>query len=131
MRHLKKGRKLNRNPAHRKAMFTNLMTSLFRHGRIETTSQKAKSLRGFAEKLITLAKKGDLHARRLAYKTIRDQEILAKLFSKIATNYQERKGGYTRVIKSRVRKGDCASLSVIELVGHEVSKNPVEKSQAD
>lgn len=116
MRHLNKGRKLGRNPAHRKALFANMATSLFKHEIIETTDAKAKDLRSVAEKLITLAKRGDLHARRQAYRTVRDQGTLAKLFDDIAPRFKARAGGYTRVIKSRVRPGDCASLSVIELV---------------
>lgn len=120
MRHRKKGRKLNRSTSHRKAMFKNLATSLFRHERIETTDAKAKELRGYAERLITLAKRGDLHARRQAYTKIRDVEILAKLFNEIGPRYASRPGGYTRVTKVRVRRGDAATISVIELVGAEV-----------
>lgn len=116
MRHLKKGRKLNRTPAHRKALFSNMASSLFQYEIIETTDAKAKDLRGVAEKLITLAKRGDLHARRQAYRTVRDQSILKKLFDVIGPRFKERAGGYTRVIKSRVRVGDCAPLSIIELV---------------
>lgn len=119
MRHRKKGRKLNRTSAHRQAMFRNLATSLFRHERIETTDAKAKELRGFAERLITLAKRGDLHARRLAYRKIRDDEVLKKLFDDIAPRYASRPGGYTRVTKVRVRRGDAATMSIIELVGNE------------
>lgn len=116
MRHLKKGRKLGRTPAHRKALFANLATSLFEHEIIETTDAKAKDLRSVAEKLITLAKRGDLHARRQAFRTVRNQTILSKLFDELGPRFQERAGGYTRVLKSRVRVGDCASLSVIELM---------------
>ncbi len=116
MRHLKKGRKLNRTSAHRRALFCNMATSLFKHECIETTEAKAKDLRGVAEKLITLAKRGDLHARRLAYRSIRDQDILKKLFEDIGPRFKDRKGGYTRVLKSGVRTGDNANLSVIELV---------------
>lgn len=119
MRHLKKGRKLNRTSTHRKAMFRNMATSLFRHERIETTHVKAKELRGFAERLITLAKRGDLHARRSAYRDIRDQDVLAKLFNDIAPRYKARPGGYTRVTRVRVRRGDNAEMSIIELVGNE------------
>jgi large subunit ribosomal protein L17 len=116
MRHLKKGRKLNRTSSHRKAMFANMATSLFQHECIETTDAKAKDLRGVAERLITLAKRGDLHARRQAYRTIRDQDVLKKLFDDIAPRFKERAGGYTRVLKSGIRAGDNAPLSVIELV---------------
>lgn len=116
MRHLKSGRKLNRNQGHRKALFRNMAISLLRHERIETTDAKAKELRGYTEKLVTLGKKGDLHSRRIAAKKIHDAEILKKLFDDIAKRNDGRNGGYTRVIKSRYRKGDCAPLSVIELV---------------
>ena len=120
MRHMNQGRKLGRTSAHRTALFRNMATSLFRHERIETTDCKAKELRRFAEQLITLAKRGDLHARRQAYADIRDQEILAKLFGDIAGRFKSRPGGYTRVTKSRIRKGDNAPISIIELVGNEV-----------
>lgn len=116
MRHLKHGRKLNRNQGHRKALFRNMAISLLKHERIETTDEKAKELRGYTEKLITLGKKGDLHSRRIAAQKIHDSEILQKLFDDIAKRNLNRPGGYTRVLKSRIRKGDCASMSVIELV---------------
>lgn len=121
MRHLNQGRKLNRSPSHRKAMFANLATSLFRHETIETTDAKAKDLRSVAERLITLGKQGTLHARRQAFRTLRDPVILKKLFEDIAPRYKERHGGYVRVLKSGVRKGDNASLSVIQLIGAEPS----------
>jgi large subunit ribosomal protein L17 len=121
MRHLKKGRKFSRTSAHRDAMFSNLATSLFQHECIETTREKAKDLRGFAERLITLAKRNDLHARRLAFRHVRNLDVLKKLFDDIAPRFQSRAGGYTRVMKSGVRKGDAAPLSVIELVER---KNP-------
>jgi large subunit ribosomal protein L17 len=120
MRHLNSGRKLGRTTEHRTALFRNMATSLFRHERIETTDAKAKELRSFAEKLITLAKRGDLHARRQAYQDIRDQEVLAKLFSDIGPRFKARNGGYTRIIKSRIRRGDNAPISIIELVGNEI-----------
>jgi large subunit ribosomal protein L17 len=120
MRHLNSGRKFGRTSAHREAMFKNMATSLFRHERIETTDTKAKELRIFAERLITLAKRGDLHARRLAFRSIRDAEILHKLFADIGPRYTARNGGYTRIVKSRVRKGDNAVVSIIELVGNEI-----------
>lgn len=121
MRHMNAGRKLGRTSAHRTALFRNLATSLFRHERIETTDAKAKELRTFAEKLISLAKRGDVHARRLAYRDIRDQEVLAKLFADIGPRFSTRGGGYTRITKSRIRRGDNAPLSVIELVGSEIA----------
>ena len=116
MRHLKSKRKLNRNQSHRKALFRNMAIALLRHESIETTDAKAKELRGYTEKLISLGKKGDLHSRRIAAKKIHDAEILQKLFSEVGPRFQHRNGGYTRVVKSRNRKGDCAPLSVIELV---------------
>jgi large subunit ribosomal protein L17 len=119
MRHLNKGRKLNRTSTHRSAMFRNMATSLFKHERIETTHPKAMELRGYAERLITLAKRGDLHARRQAFRKIRDEEVLHKLFTDIAERYKARPGGYTRVTRVRVRRGDNAEMSLIELVGTE------------
>ncbi|MDE3004241.1 MAG: 50S ribosomal protein L17 [Gemmatimonadota bacterium] len=116
MRHRKKGRQLSRTRSHRKATLRNLATSLFRHERIETTTAKAKELRPYAERLITLARRGDVHARRLAAMKIQDREILGKLFDEIAPRYMERPGGYTRVLKLGNRKGDAAEMSLIELV---------------
>ncbi|MBR44602.1 MAG: 50S ribosomal protein L17 [Gemmatimonadetes bacterium] len=117
MRHRKKGRQLSRTRSHRKATLRNLATSLFRHERIETTTAKAKELRPFAERLITLARRGDVHARRSAATKIQDREVLGKLFDEIAPRYIERPGGYTRVLKLGNRKGDAAEMSLIELVG--------------
>ena len=120
MRHLNHGRKFSRTSAHRRALFCNMATSLLRHERIETTDQKAKELRSVVDKLITLAKRGDVHARRLAHRDIRDQEVLAKLFTDIGPRFKTRNGGYTRITKSRIRRGDNAPVSIIELVGSEV-----------
>ena len=116
MRHRKKGRKLNRTAAHRRATLRNMATSLFRHGRIETTTAKAKELRPYAERLITLAKRGDLHAVRLAATKIQDREVLSTLFDDIGPRFAERPGGYTPVLKLGNRKGDAAEMSLIELV---------------
>ncbi len=116
MRHQKKGRHLGRTTSHRKAMLRNMATSLFRHGRIETTVAKAKELRVYAEPLITKAKRGDLHARRVVARKIRDSEVLAKLFDEIGPRYAERPGGYTRVVKLGHRAGDAADVAIIELV---------------
>jgi large subunit ribosomal protein L17 len=116
MRHRKKGRHLGRTTSHRKAMLRNMATSLFKHGRIETTVAKAKELRVYAEPLITKAKRGDLHARRHVARHIRDREALAKLFEEIGPRYAERPGGYTRVIKLGHRAGDAADVAIIELV---------------
>ena len=116
MRHRKKGRKLSRTASHKRATMRNLAASLFRHGRIETTTAKAKELRPFAERLITLAKRGDLHARRLAATKIQDRQVLGALFDNIGPRYSERPGGYTRILKLGNRKGDAAEMSLIELV---------------
>jgi len=116
VRHRKKGRKLSRTPSHKKATMRNMATSLFRHERIETTTAKAKELRPYAERLITLARRGDLHARRLAATKIQDREVLGKLFGDIAPRFAERPGGYTRILKLGHRKGDAAEMSLIELV---------------
>lgn len=116
MRHLKHGRKLNRDQGHRKALFRNMAIALLKHERIETTDAKAKKLRGYTDRLITLGKKGDLASRRLAAQKIHDSEILRKLFDDIAKRNTNRPGGYTRVLKTRYRTGDCAPMSVIELV---------------
>ncbi len=119
MRHRKSGRKLGRTSSHRDAMFRNMVTSLFEHERIVTTAQKAKEVRPIAEKMITLAKRGDLHARRQALSYIRSKDVVAKLFGEISEQFAERNGGYTRIIKTGVRKGDAASMAIIELVGYE------------
>ena len=116
MRHRNKGRQLSRTSTHRAATLRNLATSLFRHERIETTTAKAKELRPYAERLITLARQGDLHARRLAGRKIQDRTVLGKLFDEIAPRYTERPGGYTRILKLGNRKGDAAEMSLIELV---------------
>lgn len=116
MRHNKSGRRLGRTTSHRIAMFRNMVTSLLNHERIVTTDAKAKEIRSVAEKMITLGKRGDLHAQRQAAAYIREKSVVTKLFSTIAPRYKERAGGYTRIIKLGQRLGDAASLSVIELV---------------
>ncbi len=116
MRHRKSGRKLGRTSAHRKAMLRNMVTSLLDHERIETTDAKAKELRGVAERMITLAKRGDLHARRQALSVIQSKQVTAKLFDELAERFRDRPGGYTRVIKVGTRVGDAAPISIIELV---------------
>ena len=116
MRHRKKGRQLSRTASHRRATLRNMATSLFRHERIETTTAKAKELRPYAERLITLARRGDVHSRRLAARKIQDRQVLGKLFDDIAPRYAERPGGYTRILKLGNRKGDAAEMSLIELV---------------
>ncbi len=119
MRHKKSGRKLGRTSSHRVAMLRNMVTSLFEHERIVTTKEKAKELRPIAEKMITLAKRGDLHARRQALSYIRSKVIVEKLFSEICEMFADRKGGYTRIIQTGKRKGDAANMAIIELVGYE------------
>jgi large subunit ribosomal protein L17 len=117
MRHQNQGRKLNRSSAHRKALFRNLVLSLIRHERIKTTDAKAKELRRFADRMVTLGKRGDLSARRLAFDFIRSRDMVKKLFDEIAPRFKDRAGGYTRVIKFGFRRGDAAPLSVIEFTG--------------
>lgn len=119
MRHNKSGRRLGRTTSHRVAMFRNMVTSFFNHERITTTDAKAKELRSIADKLITLGKRGDLHAMRLAASYIREKSVVTKLFTTIAPRFTERPGGYTRIIKLGLRPGDNASLSMIELVEEE------------
>ena len=131
MRHQKTGRQLGRNSSHRKAMFRNMVVSLLDHESIKTTDAKAKELRKYAEKLITLAKKGDLHARRRARVMINDKDVLNKLFDTLAARYKDRPGGYTRIVKLGLRPGDNAPLSVIQLVQEEMStskKKPAKKA---
>ncbi|MBD3316854.1 MAG: 50S ribosomal protein L17 [Chitinivibrionales bacterium] len=119
MRHLKRGRKLNRTASHRKAMLSNLATSILDKERVVTTVAKAKEVRGVVERLITYGKKGgnNLSAIRLAGRTVRDKTVLKKLFDDIAVSYQDREGGYTRIVKLGERRGDNAEMSIIELVG--------------
>ena len=116
MRHRKKGRQLSRTASHKKAMLSNMATSLFEHERIVTTEAKAKELRPFAERLITLARRGDLQARRKAARRIRDKQALRKLFDTLGPRYAERDGGYTRILKLGRREGDGALLAQIQLV---------------
>jgi large subunit ribosomal protein L17 len=116
MRHRNSFRKLNRTATHRSALFASLASALIKHEQIVTTLPKAKDLRRVADRLITLAKRGDLHARRLAFARIRDEAMVAKLFDTLGLRYAERPGGYTRVMKAGFRYGDSAPMAVIELV---------------
>lgn len=116
MRHQAKGRQLSRTASHRRALLSNLATSLFLHGRVVTTQAKAKELRPYAEKLITLARRGDLHARRLVSRKIRERDALTRLFTEIGPRFAARPGGYTRILKLGHRPGDGADVARIELL---------------
>lgn len=120
MRHRIGGRKLNVTSSHRKAMLSNMAAALINHEQIETTAPKAKELRRFADKIITLGKRGTLHARRQAMSVLRDRQLVGKLFGPLAGRYKDRKGGYTRVLKAGFRYGDCAPLAIIELVDRDI-----------
>jgi len=119
MRHNKSGRRLGRKPDHRQHMMCNMVTSFFAHEKITTTDTRAKELRKVVDKMITLAKRGDLHARRQALQVIREPKVVGKLFEMIAPRYQKRPGGYTRIIKLANRQGDNAPMAIIELVEEE------------
>lgn len=125
MRHRKAGRRLSRTTAHREAMLRNMVTSLFAHERITTTDAKAKELRGVADEMITLAKRGDMHARRQALAVFRDKKVVKKLFDEMRERFINREGGYTRIVKMGMRLGDAAPISLIEIV-----KSPEEEKAA-
>jgi len=130
MRHLKSGRKLGRTASHRKATLANLAAAIIEHKSIITTTPKAKEARGVVERLITFAKRGDLAARRRVLRTLRDKELVKELFEKIAPKYENRPGGYTRVIKIGQRRGDNAHMAVFELVGYEGAQSAkIEKAR--
>ncbi len=116
MRHRRSGRRLSRSSAHRKAMFANMAASLVKHEQIKTTLPKAKEMKPIIDRLITLGKRGDLHARRQAHSALPDKAVVDKLFSTLAERYQQRPGGYSRVLKAGFRYGDSAPMAVIELV---------------
>jgi len=116
MRHGKSGRRLGRTSSHRDAMLRNMVTSFLRYESVKTTDARAKELRKIAEKMITLGKRGDMHARRQALAVIRDRDVVAKLFSELSQRYRDRSGGYTRIIKAGYREGDNAPVSIIECV---------------
>ena len=122
MRHRKSGNRLGRTTSHRQAMLRNMVTSLLDHERIVTTTPKAKEVRKVADKMITLAKRGDLHARRQALSVIRDKKVVAKLFDVLKDEYMDRNGGYTRIIKTGNRVGDAAPMAIIELVNYSEDK---------
>ncbi len=132
MRHRKSGRKLNRTSSHRKAMFANMAASLIEHEQIVTTLPKAKELRPIVDKLVTLAKKGDLASRRLAISRVRDVAMVRKLFDTIGPRYEDRNGGYTRVLKAGFRYGDSAPMAVIEFVDRdETAKGAADRERMD
>jgi len=130
MRHNNAGRRLGRKTSHREAMFRNMVTSLLNHEKITTTDAKAKEIRCVAEKMITLGKRGDLHAMRLAASYIREKSVVTKLFSTIAPRYKDRSGGYTRIIKLGIRQGDTAPISLIELVEEEMQSTKAKQKSA-
>lgn len=130
MRHGNSGRRLGRTTSHREAMFRNLVTSFLNHEKITTTDAKAKEIRSVAEKMITLGKRGDLHALRQAASYIREKSVVTKLFTTIAPRYKDRPGGYTRIVKLGNRQGDAAPISIIELVEEEMAPKKVRQKQA-
>jgi large subunit ribosomal protein L17 len=129
MRHRKANVKLNRSTSHRKAMFRNMVTSFFEHERIVTTEAKAKALRPLAEKMITLAKRGDLHSRRQALAVLTKKSVTHKLFDEIGSRYMESSGGYTTIAKLEPRRGDAAPMAVIELINPEKTSSPKKKKR--
>jgi large subunit ribosomal protein L17 len=124
-----KGARLGGSPAHERLLLANLATALFTHGRIKTTEAKARKLRPLAERLISKAKRGDLHNRREVLKTIRDKDVLHKLFAEIGPHFADRNGGYTRIVKTMPRKGDNAPMAVIELVADKLVTTEAEKAR--
>jgi len=132
MRHGKSGRKLNRTASHRKAMFANMAASLIEHEQIVTTLPKAKEIRPIVEKLVTLGKRGDLHARRRAVSAIRDVKLVARLFDTLAPRYANRNGGYLRIMKAGFRQGDNAAMAVIEFVDRDAdAKGAVDRKRLE
>lgn len=123
MRHRKAGNRLSRTTSHRQAMVRNMVTSLLEHERIVTTTPKAKEIRKVADRMITLAKRGDLHARRQALSVIRDKKVVAKLFGELKDEYMDRNGGYTRIIRTGNRLGDAAPMAILELVNYQEDKS--------
>ena len=119
MRHQRAGRKLGRDSAHRKALYANLAGALIEHGRIRTTEAKAKAVKPIAEQMITLGRRGDLHARRLALAELRSQDVVHKLFSDVGPRFVDRPGGYSRIVKLGPRQGDAAEMVYLELVDYE------------
>jgi large subunit ribosomal protein L17 len=129
MRHHRAGRKLGRDPSHRKALYANLAGALIEHGRIKTTVAKAKAVRPVAEQMITLGRRGDLHARRQAMAFLRSQEVVHKLFAEVAPRFKERPGGYSRIIRLGPRQGDSAEMAYLELVDFSPEEQAEEKAE--
>lgn len=127
MRHKKAGKGLSRSSSHRRAMLRNIVTSLFKHGQIETTHTKAKALRPLAEKMITLAKRGDLHARREALAFLQEEGVAHALFNDLKPEYLDRQGGYVRIIKKGYRRGDGGEVSIVQLLSGRVAAAPMSK----
>jgi len=125
VRHQRSGKKLGRDSAHRKALYSNLAGALIEHGRIHTTEAKAKAVKPFAEKMITLGKRGDLHARRQALAALRSNHVVHQLFADVAPRFAERPGGYTRIVRIGPRQGDAAEMVYLELVDHEPTVSPL------
>jgi large subunit ribosomal protein L17 len=125
MRHQRAGKKLGRDSAHRKALYANLTGSLIEHGRIKTTEAKAKAVRPVAEKMITLGRRGDIHARRQALAYLRSQDVVFKLFSDVGPRFKDRQGGYSRIVKIGPRPGDAAPMAYLELVDFVPEARPV------
>jgi large subunit ribosomal protein L17 len=125
VRHHRSGKKLGRDSAHRKALYANLAGALIEHGRIKTTEAKAKAVKPLAEQMITLGRRGDLHARRQALSFLRSQQVVHTLFTDIAPRFSDRPGGYTRIVKIGARPGDAAQMVYLELVDHVPARTPV------
>lgn len=130
MRHARSGKKLGRDSAHRKALYSNLAGALIEHGRIQTTEAKAKAVKPFAERMITLGKRGDIHARRLALAALRSNDVVHQLFADVAPRFADRPGGYTRIVKLGPRQGDAAHMVYLELVDYEPVATPLGPSRA-
>jgi large subunit ribosomal protein L17 len=130
MRHQRSGKKLGRDAAHRKALYSNLAGALIEHGRIQTTEAKAKAIKPFAEKMITLGKRGDLHARRQALAALRSNDVVHRLFAEVAPRFSDREGGYTRIIKLGPRQGDAADMAYLEFVDFEPVATPLAPARA-
>ena len=130
MRHQRSGKKLGRDPAHRKALYSNLAGALIEHGRIQTTEAKAKAVKPIAEQMITLGRRGDLHARRQALSFLRSQDVVHKLFADVGPRFADRPGGYSRIVKLGPRAGDSAQMAYLELVDYVPDTTPVPAGRA-